>query len=38
MERVIARGPYVEDKFSRKVVNDGFRTEKHRKLMHQQLM
>lgn len=38
MERVIARGPYVEDKFSRKVVNDGFRTGKHRDLMHQQLM
>ena len=28
----------VEDKFSRQVVNVGFRTGKHRELMHQQLM
>ncbi|VAW20719.1 hypothetical protein MNBD_ALPHA11-2023 [hydrothermal vent metagenome] len=38
MERVVARGPYVRGKFSRKQVNDGFRDELHLRLQHQQIM
>ena len=37
MHRVIAREPYQTGKFSRKLVNEAFRAERHRELMHQQL-
>jgi hypothetical protein len=36
MQRVIAREPYQAGKFSRQMVNQAFRDELHRDLMHQQ--
>jgi len=38
LDRMKAREPYVSDRFSRKQVNDRFRANKHRELMHQQLI
>ncbi|MCY4328030.1 MAG: plasmid pRiA4b ORF-3 family protein [Rhodobacteraceae bacterium] len=37
LQRVVARGPYVEETFSRRSVNDRFRAGDHRDFMHQQL-
>lgn len=37
MERMIARKPFVEGKFSRGAVNKRFRAGEHRDLMHQQM-
>ena len=37
MERIVARKPFVEGKFSRGAVNERFRAGNHRDLMHQQL-
>ena len=38
MERMAARGPFLSDKFSRKLVNQAFRDGRHRDLMHQQFI
>jgi len=38
MERMVARGPFLPDKFSRKLVNQAFRDGVHRDLMHQQFV
>ena len=37
MERMIARKPYIEGKFSRGDLNKRFRAGEHRDLMHQQM-
>ena len=37
MERITARQPFLEWKFSRSAVNKGFRAGEHRNLMHQQM-
>ena len=37
MERMAARKPYLDGKFSRDAVNKRFRAGEHRELMHQQL-
>jgi len=36
MERMVARGPFLAGKFSRKLVNRAFRDGRHRELTHQQ--
>ena len=37
MERMAARKPFAEGKFSRGAVNERFRAGNHRDLMHQQV-
>ena len=37
MERITARKPFLEGKFSRGAVNEGFRAGEHRDLMRQQM-
>ena len=37
MQRVVAREPYQASKFSRKLVNQGFRAGCHLELMRQQM-
>ncbi len=37
LQRVVARGPYVGETFSRRSVNRRFRAGDHRAFMHQQL-
>ncbi len=38
MERMVARKPFVEGKFSRGAVNERLRAGDHRDLMHQQVL
>lgn len=38
MERMTSREPFLEDSFSRRTVNQGFREGRHLQLMHQQIM
>lgn len=38
VERCGSRLPFVNDTFSRRVVNKAFRDDEHRRLMHQQIM